>query len=110
VPESAAKEAPVPVIVNETFRAEYFPKVNPLGVHFGGHEADPAKGDWAAPGWEIWGVVSDAKYQDLRSPIDPADRPRSLFLPISNQLTLPQPRRNNCAHVSSFGRRFRFLI
>jgi len=71
VPESAAKEAPVPVIVNKTFVQKYFPKVNPLGVHFGAHEADAAKGDWAAPGWEIIGVVSDAKYQDLRSPIDP---------------------------------------
>jgi predicted permease len=78
VPESAAKEAPVPVIVNETFVRKYFPKVNPLGVHFGGHEADPAKGDWAAPGWEILGVVSDAKYQDLRSPIDP-----TMYVPSS---------------------------
>jgi predicted permease len=78
VPESAAKEAPVPVIVNETFVQKYFPKVNPLGVHFGAREADPAKGDWAAPGWEILGVVSDAKYQDLRSPIDP-----TMYVPSS---------------------------
>jgi predicted permease len=78
VPESAAKEAPVPVIVNKTFVQKYFLKVNPLGVHFGAHEADPAKGDWAAPGWEIVGVVSDAKYQDLRSPIDP-----TMYVPSS---------------------------
>jgi macrolide transport system ATP-binding/permease protein len=78
VPESAEKEAPVPVIVNETFVQKYFPKVNPLGVHFGAHEADAAKGDWAAPGWEILGVVSDAKYQDLRSPIDP-----TMYVPSS---------------------------
>jgi len=71
LPESAAKEAPVPVIVNKTFVQKYFPNVNPLGVHFGAHEADPATGEWAGPGWEIVGVVSDAKYQDLRSPIDP---------------------------------------
>ncbi|HET9308719.1 MAG TPA: ABC transporter permease [Candidatus Sulfotelmatobacter sp.] len=78
VPESAAKEAPVPVIVNKTFVQKYFPKVNPLGVHFGAHEADPAKGDWATPGWEIIGVASDAKYQDLRSPIDP-----TMYVPFS---------------------------
>ena len=70
IPESAAKEPPVPVIVNKTFVQKYFPTVNALGVHFGAHEADPAKGDWATPGWEIVGVVSDAKYQDLRSPIN----------------------------------------
>ena len=78
VPESAATEAPVPVIVNKTFVQKYFPKVNPLGVHFGAHEADPAKGEWAAPGWEIVGMVSDAKYQDLRSSIDP-----TMYVPSS---------------------------
>ena len=78
VPESAATEAPVPVIVNRMFVQKYFPKVNPLGVHFGAHEADPAKGDWATPGWEIAGVVSDAKYQDLRSPVDP-----TMYVPSS---------------------------
>ena len=78
VPESAAKDAPVPVIVNKTFVQKYFPRVNPLGVHFGAREADAAKGDWAVPGWEIVGVVSDAKYQDLRSPIDP-----TMYVPSS---------------------------
>ena len=78
VPESAAKEAAVPVIVNKTFVQKYFPNVNPLGVHFGKQEADPEKGDWANPGWEIVGVVGDAKYQDLRSPIDP-----TMYVPSS---------------------------
>jgi len=68
----------VPVIVNKTFVQKYFPTVNPLGVHFGAREADPAKGDWATPGWEILGVVSDAKYQDLRSPIEP-----TMYVPSS---------------------------
>jgi predicted permease len=77
-PVSAAKEAPVPVIVNKTFVQKFFANVNPLGVHFGAHEADPAKGDWATPGWEILGVVSDAKYQDLRSPVDP-----TMYVPSS---------------------------
>jgi predicted permease len=78
VPESAAKEAPVPVIVNRAFVQKYFPEMNPLGVHFGAHEADAAKGDWATPGWEILGVVSDAKYQDLRSPVEP-----TMYVPYS---------------------------
>jgi ABC-type antimicrobial peptide transport system permease subunit len=78
VPQSAANEAPVPVIVNKTFVQKYFPNVNPLGVHFGAHEADPVKGEWAGPGWEILGVVSDAKYQDLRSPINP-----TMYVPSS---------------------------
>jgi len=82
VPESAAKEAPVPVIVNKTFVQKYFPKINPLGVHFGAHEADPAKGNWATPGWEIIGVVSDAKYADLRSPINP-----TMYVPSSGGYT-----------------------
>ncbi|HEV2314463.1 MAG TPA: ABC transporter permease [Candidatus Acidoferrales bacterium] len=76
--ESAANEAPVPVIVNKRFLEKYFPKVNPLGQHFGEREADPAKGDWAAPGWAIVGVVSDAKYQDLRSPVEP-----TMYVPSS---------------------------
>jgi hypothetical protein len=78
IPKSAAKEAPVPVIVNKTFVQKYLPKVNPLGVRFGAHEADPAKGDWVTPGWEILGVVSDAKYQDLRRPVDP-----TMYVPSS---------------------------
>jgi len=82
VPESAAREAPVPVIVNKTFVKKYFPQVNPLGVHFGAHEADPAKGEWASPGWEIVGVVSDAKYQDLRSPIN-----STMYVPSSGGST-----------------------
>jgi len=76
--ESAANEAAVPVIVNKRFLQKYFPKVNPLGQRFGERDADPAKGDWAAPGWMIVGVVSDAKYQDLRSPIEP-----TMYVPSS---------------------------
>ncbi|HEV2299046.1 MAG TPA: ABC transporter permease [Candidatus Acidoferrales bacterium] len=75
---SAANEAPVPVIVNKTFVQKYFPKVNPLGQHFGEREANPDKGDWASPGWAIIGMVSDAKYQDLRSAIEP-----TMYVPSS---------------------------
>jgi predicted permease len=66
------------VIVNKAFVQKYFPNVNPLGQRFGQRDADPEKGDWASPGWTIVGVVSDAKYQDLRSPIDP-----TMYVPSS---------------------------
>lgn len=78
VPASAANEAPVPVIVNKAFVQKYFPKVNPLGQHFGEAEADPEKGDWANPGWVILGVVSDAKYDSLRNAIEP-----TMYVPSS---------------------------
>jgi predicted permease len=73
---NAANEAPIPVIVNRTFVQKYFSKVNPLGQLFGEREADPETGNSASPGWVIVGVVSDAKYSNLRSAIDP-----TMYLP-----------------------------
>ena len=67
--KSSASEAPMPVIVNKTFVQRYFPKVNVLGLHFGESEGN---------GWAIVGVVSDAKYQDLRSAIEP-----TMYVPSS---------------------------
>ena len=68
---SAESEEPVRVIVNKTFVQKYFPGVNPLGQHFGESGGNPATGEVKNPGWMVVGVVSDAKYQDLRSAIDP---------------------------------------
>ena len=59
--ESAAKEAPLAVIVNKSFVQKYFPKVNPLGQHFEVNDTPRV----------VVGVVNDAKYQDLRSTIEP---------------------------------------
>jgi predicted permease len=70
------------VIVNKTFVRKYFPNVNPLGQHFGEQEANPEKGDWASPGWVILGVVSDAKYESLRSEIEP-----TMYVPSSGRNT-----------------------
>jgi predicted permease len=75
---SAANEASVPVIVNKTFFEKYFPHVNPLGQRFGEREADPDKGEWASPGWTIVGMVSDAKYEDLKGAIAP-----TMYVPSS---------------------------
>jgi predicted permease len=59
--------APTPVIVNQAFVDKYLGKENPLGKRFGQSEAD-ANGP-ASPGYEIIGVVRDAKYSDLRREI-----------------------------------------
>jgi predicted permease len=60
-------KAPTPTIVNQAFVKKYLGKENPLGKLFGEQGAD-ANGP-GSPGWEIIGVVRDAKYNDLRSDI-----------------------------------------
>jgi len=58
-----ATSTPV-VVVNETFVKKFFPKgENPLGVHFG------ISGVESSGDWEIIGVVSDIKYNNLRRPV-----------------------------------------
>ncbi|MGC1258037.1 MAG: ABC transporter permease [Candidatus Acidiferrales bacterium] len=62
-PTSAA----TPVIVNQAFVEKYVGHENPLGKQFGESPAD-ANGP-ASPGYEIVGVVRDAKYNSLRREI-----------------------------------------
>ena len=59
--------APTPVIVNRAFVEKYVGKENPVGKQFGGGPAD--ENGPANPGYEIVGVVGDAKYSDLRRDI-----------------------------------------
>lgn len=59
--------APTPVIVNQAFVEKYLGKENPLGKRFGESPADA--NDPAGPGYEIIGVVRDAKYNSLRREI-----------------------------------------
>jgi predicted permease len=59
--------APTPVIVNQAFVEKYLGKENPLGKRFGESPADA--NDPANPGYEIVGVVRDAKYNSLRREI-----------------------------------------
>jgi len=61
--------APTPVIVNQAFVEKYIGKEYPLGKQFGQSEAD-ATGP-RSPGYEIIGVVRDAKYNSLRRDIHP---------------------------------------
>ncbi|MGB9463365.1 MAG: FtsX-like permease family protein, partial [Candidatus Acidiferrum sp.] len=59
--------APTPAIVNQAFVEKYLGKENPLGKDFGEAAAD-ANGP-GNPGYEIVGVVRDAKYNSLRREI-----------------------------------------
>lgn len=74
-----ADELPArPAMVNEAFVRKFFPGVNPVGRIFGTEEADPAKGAEKSAGWEIEGVVSDAKYNKLRREVQP-----TIYIPSS---------------------------
>jgi predicted permease len=59
--------APTPVIVNQAFVEKYLGKENPLGKQFG--QAAATADEPANAGFEIIGVVRDAKYNDLRREI-----------------------------------------
>ena len=59
--------APTPVVVNQAFVEKYLGKENPLGKQFGQSEADANRP--RSPGYEIIGVVRDAKYNSLRREI-----------------------------------------
>ena len=59
--------APTPVIVNQAFVEKYLGKENPLGKQFGQEEANANHP--RSPGYEIIGVVRDAKYNSLRREI-----------------------------------------
>jgi predicted permease len=65
--DTTATSAPTPTIVNQAFVAKYVGKENPIGKRFG----ESAGGDDGPkrPGYEIIGVVRDAKYHELREAI-----------------------------------------
>ena len=72
-----------PVMVTEAFVRAYFPKVNPLGQPFGayvpGVNGDPSPDETVSAGWQIVGVVRDAKYESLRVSIAP-----TIYAPASD--------------------------
>ncbi|MGH9717699.1 MAG: ABC transporter permease [Candidatus Acidiferrales bacterium] len=57
----AAKQAPLAVMVNKTFVEKFFLKVNPIGQSFDSNDTQRV----------IVGVVNDAKFQGLRSAMEP---------------------------------------
>jgi len=69
-PGQAKGNLPVPALVNEAFVHRYFNKGTPLGQRFGNSDK-PEPGEDPSPGWEIIGVVHDAKYNSLRDEIQP---------------------------------------
>ncbi len=63
--------APTPVIVNRAFIRSYFPKTNGLGERFADAERSEP-GEPKRPGYQIVGVVGDAKDYQLRREVKPA--------------------------------------
>ncbi|HKD79764.1 MAG TPA: ABC transporter permease [Candidatus Angelobacter sp.] len=62
--------APTPVIVNQAFVEHYLVGKEPMGLRFG--DSLPEKpGDPPDPGYQIVGVVANAKYNKLRREIKP---------------------------------------
>jgi ABC-type lipoprotein release transport system permease subunit len=57
--------------VNESFVHAYFPTGSPIGLRFGGGENLGYPDSCNEPGWQIVGIVHDAKYSDLRREIHP---------------------------------------
>jgi predicted permease len=66
-PTAAANSAPEPVIVNQAFVAKYLGKESPLGKLFGESAGDDDNPK--TPGYQIIGVVRDAKYNALRADV-----------------------------------------
>lgn len=69
---------PIPLIVNQAFVRKYFEGVNPLGQHFAPDD-DPEVDAPTHPGWEIVGVVGDARYNKLARNVEP-----TMYLPNSS--------------------------
>ena len=57
----AANQAPLAMMVNESFARKYFPNQNPVGTEV----------TWSARVLQIVGVFGDTKYGDLRTPVEP---------------------------------------
>ena len=60
---------PTPAIVNQAFVEKFLGKANPLGKQFG--QAPASNMGPGNTGWEIIGVVRDAKYESLRGESKP---------------------------------------
>ena len=78
-PPPPTPTVPACAIVNQMFAKKYFPGMNPLGQHFGAEDgSDPERPK--NPGYQIVGVVEDAKYNSLRREIDP-----TMYVPLTSQ-------------------------
>jgi len=70
---ASISQVPVAAVVNESFVRTYFPKGNPIGQRFGGGDnpEDDNPNKCKDPGWQIVGLVHDAKYNNLRREVHP---------------------------------------
>lgn len=68
--KAAASIPPMPAVVNEKFAQKYFLGRNPIGIQFGSRLSDPTE-PVARSGWQIVGIVGNAKYSSLRREIQP---------------------------------------
>jgi predicted permease len=73
-------EVPGPVVVNQEFVHKYYPNLNPLGQQFGQNDGSDPDDPEKSPGFIIVGVVQDAKYNSLRSQINP-----TMYTPLTGQ-------------------------
>jgi predicted permease len=68
---------PMPAIINAQFAKKYFAGVNAIGQRFGAEDgSDPDRPK--DPGYEVVGIVGDAKYDSLRRDIDP-----TMYIPLT---------------------------
>jgi predicted permease len=68
---------PLPVEVNDAFVRKFIPKANPIGFAFGSHGPNDTDTS-VSSGWQIVGVVGDAKYNQLRRDVQP-----TIYAPLS---------------------------
>ncbi|HEU0368926.1 MAG TPA: FtsX-like permease family protein, partial [Candidatus Acidoferrum sp.] len=67
---ASSNVAAVPAIVNDAFVRRYLTG-DPVGQQFGAEQGNPETREPQRPGWEIVGVVANAKYNDLRRDTQP---------------------------------------
>jgi predicted permease len=72
-----APSVPMPVVVNKEFAKQYFPTVNAVGQRFGSEDGSDEEHWGKSAGFEIIGVVDNAKYNDLKRAVDP-----TMYVPL----------------------------
>lgn len=78
-PKPPAPTVPMPVVVNQEFVEQYFPGINPLGQHFGAEDGSDEEHWGKGAGYEIVGIVGNAKYNDLKRAVAP-----TMYVPFAN--------------------------
>jgi predicted permease len=70
---------PMPAIINAQFAKKYFAGIKAIGQRFGAEDgSDP---DWSkTSGYEVIGIVGDAKYDSLRRDID-----ATMYVPLTSE-------------------------